>query len=86
MFSSDAARYVPTIPKKDGKKINLRSSVSSVSSVCHLRTHNSELKKSYHEKGNDKIHYSDLVGNFKRHCNQPGRDLLHQHTVTGNSQ
>jgi len=43
-------------------------------------------QKSYHEKGNDKIHCTDLVGDIKCHRNQPGRDLLHQHTVTGNSQ
>ena len=37
--------------------------------------------KFFHEKGNDKIHYSDLVGDIKRHRNQLGGDFVHQHAV-----
>jgi len=55
----------------------------------HLRAiHQSKIinHQSYHEKGNDKIHCTDIVGNSFSHRNQPGRDFMHQHTVTGNSQ
>ncbi len=43
MFSSDAARYVPTIPTKDGK--NIKSAVIRIICVIRVPSKNSELRK-----------------------------------------
>ena len=45
--------------------------------ISELRTH-----KSYHEKGNDKIHHSYPVGDTECHSDQPRRDLLHRRLLT----
>jgi len=69
------------------RKVKKESAVIRIICVIRMPSKNSEIRnqKSNHEKGNDKIHYSDLVGDIKRHRNQPGGDFVHQHAVSGDS-